>query len=283
MERLLAIIVDTEAKAFEATRALKQLDDEGNIAVYSGAVIEKMADGKIVEKKHAYEFPIVAASGTAIGAVIGLLAGGPLGMAGGAVVGGMGGGVLGSFADIYRADVSADFLDEVSKNLTPGKFAVIADVNEEWITPVDTEMERFGAIVFRTAKGSFEAEQRAKEIEAVRAEINRVKTELAHAHDDRKAKLQAQVSKLEAKLQAQVNEAEKALKQMKSDTDAKVKTLQAHVKKAGAEAKSSLTAQVKHIQHDFEESDKKLRHALAEKLRSAATRVEKKEEHPAHR
>jgi uncharacterized membrane protein len=281
MERFLAVIVDTEANAFEATRIFKQLEDEGNITVYSGAVIQKTLDGRIVEKKQVDDFPIAAVGGTAMGAMIGLLAGGPLGMAGGAAVGGVSGGMLGSFADIYRYGVSADFLDDVSRNLTPGKFAVIVDANEEWVTPVDTEMERIGAFVFRTAKQSFEASQRAEEIAVVRADIQQLKAELATAHANRKAKIQAQLTKLEQKLQAQADAAEKALNRMKSDTEAKVKALQANIEKARAEAKSSLKAQVKRIEQDYEESDRKLRQALAEKLRTEADRVERKA-HPAH-
>ena len=39
-----------------------------------------------------------------------------------------------------EAGVDADFLDEVSVALTPGKSAVVAEVDEAWVAPVDTRL-----------------------------------------------------------------------------------------------------------------------------------------------
>ena len=80
------------------------------------------------------EFPIRTLEGTAVGALIGLL-GGPIGLAVGAVAGTFAGGVW----DMSRAGVNADFLDEVSAKLTPGKWAIVSEISEDWITPVDTQ------------------------------------------------------------------------------------------------------------------------------------------------
>lgn len=280
MEKMLVVIVDSETKAYEASRALKQLDEEGNITIYSEAVIEKSAKGAISEKHHEFEFPVRSVAGTAIGAFVGLLGAGPLGMIGGTAVGAVAGGLAGSLGDFYRAGVGADFFDEVCSALKPGKFAVIADINEEWVTPVDTQMEALGATVMRTGKNSFEAEQRAKETAELRAEIEHLKAELAHTHADRKAKLQGQIDKLEARLQAQQDQAHQRLEQMKTETDAKVRALHAKAKKARADVKARLDAQAEHLRDDYKASDAKLRHAFAEQLRGAAARVEK--EQPEH-
>jgi len=283
MEKMLVVVVDNEAKAYEAERALKHLDEEGSITVYSEAVIEKSAKGTISEKHHDFEFPVRSVAGTAIGAFIGMLGAGPLGMIGGAAVGAVAGGLAGSLGDFYRAEVGAEFFDEVYTALKPGKYAVIADIDEEWITPLDTQMETLGATVIRTAKNSFEAEQRAKEVAELRGEIGQLKAELVHARADRKAKLQHQIEKLEARLKAQQDQADQRLEQMKSETDAKVRALQAKGKKARADVKARLDAQVKRIRHDYKASDAKLRHALADQLRGAAGRLEKEETEPAHR
>jgi hypothetical protein len=40
-------------------------------------------------------------------------------------------------------------LTDVATALTPGKYAVVADVDEDWVTPVDTRMEAVGGVVFR--------------------------------------------------------------------------------------------------------------------------------------
>jgi len=283
MERMLAIIVDNETKAYEALRALKQLDEESSITVYSAVVIEKNADGTITEKRHDHEFPVRAVAGTAIGAIVGLFGGGSLGMVGGAAAGGMAGGLAGSIADFYRAEVSAEFVDEVNNALKPGHSTVIADVDEDWVTPVDTQMEAFGASVMRTPKQDFEADQRAKHVAKLRAEIEQTKVELGRARADRKARLQDRMDKLKAELQAQLDQASKRAKQIKTETDAKVRALEQKAEKSRADIKASLKARAKRMRKEYEQSDAKLRHMLAERLRGAAARLEKKQRHAAHR
>jgi uncharacterized membrane protein len=283
MEKMLVVVVDTEAKAYEAERALKQLDEEGNITVYSEAVIEKSAKGTISQKHHEYEFPVRSVAGTAIGAFIGVLGAGPLGLVGGAAIGAVTGGLAGSLGDFYRAEVGAEFFDEVYTALKPGKYAVVADIDEEWITPLDTQMEALGATVIRTAKQSFEAEQRAKDVAELRTEIDSLKAELAHAHADRKAKLQRQIDKLEARLETQQDQIRKRLDEIKSETDAKVRGLHEKGRKARADMKARLDAQTKRVEHNYKTTDTKLRHALAKQLRGAAARVEKEQPEPVSR
>ena len=41
--------------------------------------------------------------------------------------------------DLFAAGVNAEFVDDTAAMLTPGKCAVVADVSEEWETPVDTK------------------------------------------------------------------------------------------------------------------------------------------------
>jgi flavin-binding protein dodecin len=80
------------------------------------------------------------------------LLGGPAGLA----IGALTGTVIGNIADLWVAGVGSDFLDEVSNVLTPGKYAIVADISEEWVTPLDTRMEALNGFVFRTTKKSFE-------------------------------------------------------------------------------------------------------------------------------
>src|SRR6516225_5915721 len=146
MERLLVVVFKDESRAYEGSRALSQLDGEGSIAIHAESVIRKNADGTATVKQAEGDFPIRTIGGTALGGLVGLL-GGPAGAALGAAAGSAAGGI----SDLYAAGVDADFLDDVSATLRPGKCAVVADLSEEWVTPVDTRMETLGGIVFRTA------------------------------------------------------------------------------------------------------------------------------------
>src|SRR5262245_23993692 len=147
MERLLSVVFNDEAKAYEGLRALNQLSDEGSLTAYAAQVIQKDASGKISTKQTEGNFPLQTAKGLWLGSLIGLL-GGPVGLGIGAAVGSS----AGALGDLNIAGLNADYVNEVAKALTPGKVAVVADVDEEWVTPVDTRMEALGGVVLRTAR-----------------------------------------------------------------------------------------------------------------------------------
>ena len=72
MERMLVVVFDNEKKAFEGRSALRQLEVEGSISIYAGAVVVKHADGT-VSVKQLDDGPIGTLTGTAVGSLIGLL------------------------------------------------------------------------------------------------------------------------------------------------------------------------------------------------------------------
>jgi len=270
MEKMLVIVFNDEAKAYEGSHALKQLDDEGSIAIHAAAVIKKNADGTITLKEDEDDFPIRAVAGTGIGALIGLLEG-PIGLAIGAVAGTL----AGTIGDLHVAGVDAEFVDEVAATLTAGKCAVIADVSEEWVTPVDTRMEALGGTVLRKARRLVEDEERAQDIAALRAEIDGLKAELARVRGERKAKLQARIDRLNAKLQSDLDQAKQRAEQIKSETEAEVNALQKKTQKAQGDLKATLDARVKQIYGQREQAEKNLKHLLAGQLKEAAARLEK--------
>jgi uncharacterized membrane protein len=270
MERMLVVVFNDEPKTYEGSHALKQLDAEGSITIHAESVIKKNADGTITIKQSDGEFPLRTVGGTAIGGLIGLLEG-PVGVAVGATAGLL----AGSIGDLHVAGVDAEFVDEVAATLTPGKCAVIAEVSEEWVTPVDIRMEALGGTVHRTARQAVEHDQRAQEVAALRAEIAQLKAEHARARDERKAKLQAKIDKLNAKLEAKLDEAKRRSEQIRSETEAKVQALQKKAEKAQGDVKATLDARVKRIREEYEQSEAKLKHLLAGQLKQAAARLEK--------
>src|SRR5215813_8611959 len=202
MERMLVVVFNDESKAYEGSRALNQLDGEGSIAIHAESVIRKNADGTAIVKQAEGDFPIRTLGGTALGGLIGVL-GGPVGVTLGAVAGS----AAGSISDLYAAGVDADFLHDVSAALSPGRCAVVADVSEEWVTPVDSGMEALGGVVFRTARKNVEDYQRTLGMAALRQEIEQLKAEHAQARAEQKAKLQAKIDNLNTKLQEKLEQA----------------------------------------------------------------------------
>jgi uncharacterized membrane protein len=258
MEKMLAIVFNDEARAYEGSRALNQLDGEGSIALYGAQVVGKGKDGKVSTKQAEGDFPIGTMGGLWIGSLIGLLAG-PAGMAAGAVTGT----TAGALRDLVVSDVDADFVDQVSDALTPGKFALIADVNEEWVTPVDTRMEALGGTVYRTARNHFEADQRARDVANLKLNIASLKAEQAQARAERKTKLQAKIDDLNKKLNQAVDKAEERSKQLDKETEAKAQALLNKAEKAQGDAKASLQARAKQIREKYQQSKDKLKSVAA--------------------
>jgi uncharacterized membrane protein len=198
MERMLVVIFDNEKNAYEGAAALRELDRDGGIAVYAGAVVVKDADGTTSVKQVDGLDPIGTLVGTSVGGLIGLLAG-PVGMA----IGAASGLTLGAFADIANLRVGDDFVEDVSQSLTANKVAVIAEIDEGWTTPVDTRMEALGGVVIRRGLSEVRDEQRQAQIAAMKGDLAQLKEELAKATAERKAKLQDRADYLQARIDQQ--------------------------------------------------------------------------------
>jgi uncharacterized membrane protein len=232
MDRMLVVVFDNEAKAYQGREALLQLDGEGSISVYAYAVLAKRADGTATVKQGDDWGPIGTLIGTSFGSLIGLL-GGPVGLA----VGASAGVLAGAVADIHNVRIGDDFIDDVTKTLTPNKVAVVAEIEEEWTTPVDSRMEAIGGTVFRRALSDVEDTIHDENVAAMKADLAQFKAEHAKAHADRKAKLQEKVNQLDSKIQAQLQKARERREAAERQAQAKVQVLKA--KAAAAKAKAS--------------------------------------------
>jgi uncharacterized membrane protein len=145
MERMLAVVFDSESQAHDARRALEALADLSTIALHAVGTVVKDGDGATVSKIDRAD-PQATLGGTAIGSLLGLL-GGPVGLA----VGVAGGFLIGATADFAMSHVGYQFVTDVEHALQPGKAAVVAAIDEESTDPVDERMSALGGTVFRRA------------------------------------------------------------------------------------------------------------------------------------
>ena len=246
MYKMLAVVFNDEKSAYEGARALAELKTEGSIDVFAAAVLQKDAQGWVNTKKVQSDFPIQTFTGTAMGGLIGLL-GGPAG----AAVGSAAGVMAGLLGDMYTANVDEEFLTEVSTALKPGKWAVIAEVDEDWVTPVDTRMEALGGVVHRTLKSTFEHDQWSQAAADARTELEQLKAEEVDARTDRKAKLQAQIARLSKRLDAQLERAKARSQHADEEFQARVTALQSRVDKERGDRKAVLEARLAKLHSDF--------------------------------
>ena len=229
MDRMLVVVFDSERKAYEGQKALLQLDDEGSISVYGYAVLAKRADGTTSIKQGDDPAPFGSLVGTSLGSLIGLL-GGPAGLAVGALAGLTAGGGF----DLDNARIGDDFIEDVKKALSPNTVAVVAEIEEDWTTPVDTRMEAIGGDVFRRALSEVRETVDREEIAAMKADLAQMKAEHAQARADRQGKLRDKINRLDAKIQDRLQKAKDRRQAVERQAQAKAQILKAKAEAARA-------------------------------------------------
>jgi uncharacterized membrane protein len=222
MDRILAVVFNTESKARAAQKTLRELEDEGRIVVYADALVAKKADGSTTVTQTHDPGPLGMALGTTLGAFIGLLGGLP-----GLAIGSAAGVVIGSLTDLDKVRVAADFIDDVSKELQPNRFAVVAEIQEDWTTPVDTRMEALGGFVFRRALSDVQHTADSADIAALKADLAQFRAEHAAARAERKVKLDEKIDQLESKIQVRLEKAKERREAAEQQAKAKVELLKA--------------------------------------------------------
>ena len=253
---MIVVVFDNERNAYEGSNALKDLHAEGNITLYASAVIAKDAGGKVSVKQMDDPGPMGTGVGLVTGTLIGLL-GGPVGVAVGASAGTFGG----MLYDSAKVGVGEDFLEEVSIEMKPGRVAVVAEVREDWVMPLDTRMEAVGGVVIRRMRGEVLDSQIERDATALNAEIAALKAEHAQARWESKEKLQVKINATKARLQETRDRAEAAAEATEIEMDAKVKALKEQVAKAKGSAKAKLEARTAEVQSEYKKRSKKLHQA----------------------
>ncbi|MGP0092101.1 MAG: DUF1269 domain-containing protein [Xanthobacteraceae bacterium] len=144
MNRFVVLSFPDQVKTDEAIRALRKLHSEGNIKLYASAFLARDSHGKLSVQEITKE----GLGGTAVGALIGGLAGLPLGPLA-ATIGAAGGALIGNSADLLHQGDEAEFAEKISRELAPGKSAVVAEVDDDGVIAFEALMESIGGIVVR--------------------------------------------------------------------------------------------------------------------------------------
>ncbi len=231
MDRMLVVVFDNASKAYEGAKVLQELDGDGSISVYSHAVVVKNPDDTTTVRQSDDRGPLGTLVGTLLGSLIGLL-GGPTGFAIGGAVGLVGG----AAADLNKARIGDDFIIDVAKVLLPNRAAVVAEIEEDSTTPVDTRMEAIGGTVFRRGLSEVKHTIHDENIAAIKADLAQKTAEHAKADADRKAKLQENINELESKLQAWLEEDKDRRQAAEREAQAKAEILKAKAAVAKARA-----------------------------------------------
>jgi uncharacterized membrane protein len=248
MDKMLIVVFDSERQAYEGTRVLKELHDDGTITLYGESLIVKDADGTVAVKQAADQGPLGTAVGLVTGSLVGLL-GGPVGLLVGAATGTVGGALF----DIGTSVVGSDFLSEAAKGLQPGKAAVVAEVEEEWVLPLDTRMAAMGGTVFRRTRGEVANAQIERDIAAMEADIAAMEAEYQQASGEAETELRASIDAAKAQLQHARGRAKGRVQATQRKAEAKIAALKKQADRARAERKAKIDKRAEEVKADYEE------------------------------
>ena len=250
MDKMVVIVFDGEPAAYAGSRALKELHWEGSITLYSGSVIAKESNGRVQLKQMVNLGQAGSVLGTATCALVGALAD-DTGAAAGMSLGGQA-------PNLNNAGVSEDFLRDVARSLRPSKSAVVAEIEEDWITPLDSLMDMLGGIVFRRVRAEVVDAQLEREAIVLHAETKHLRDELSHVVGPAKMKLQVKADEAKARLERARDQAQRRIDAMMLEADAKVRSLQAQAASAADYAKANIERRIADIQAEYQTRSRRL-------------------------
>jgi uncharacterized membrane protein len=256
METVIVAVFTTERDAYAGSSALRTLDGEGSIALYAMSVIAKNEHGELEIKQAADRGAIGTGVGLLTGSLLGLLAG-PVGFAITTTAGLLGGAIY----DLSKLGISERYLTEVGTELGPNRFAVVAEVWEEWTTPVDERLSAAGGVVFRTQRGVIVDAQIEEDARASRRELDQLEEELRQAASDTRAKIETKVANVRAKLRTTKERADAQIASVRAETEAKVTVLRDKAAHAHGKRKERLEAHITALQQDLAVRSDKLKAA----------------------
>ena len=152
LTKFIAAIFEDDARAEQGELAVLSLKRDGILSVCGIALVSRSPAGPLsmVEAPDGPSTEALRALLSELSMAVSALPSGGFGLLTG----------LGSWGDLVDFGVTPNFIQTVANALLPGKAAVIAEIEEDWITPLDKRMEEIGGLIMRTWRTDYEAESR---------------------------------------------------------------------------------------------------------------------------
>jgi hypothetical protein len=139
---------------------------------------------------------------------------------------------LGATSDLDKARIGDDFLSDVKNDLKPDTVALVAEVEENWTTPLDTRMEALGGTIHRRVLSEVRDTVDREEVDAMKADLAQLKAEHAQARADRQGKLRGKISELDSKIQDRLEKAKQRRQLLEQQAQAKAQLLKSKAEAA---------------------------------------------------
>jgi uncharacterized membrane protein len=256
MGSFLVVVFPDEASTNGAAQALRSLHASGTIALYGLALVVREVDGTLALRVPAS----LGSLGAAVGIVVDTLT--RFGSSPQSI--GMGAssraplGVLGEFLNL---GLGVDFIEETSRAILPACAAIVAEIGEHWLAPVDLRMAAMGGTIVRRQRADTAAQQVRQEVEALDAELSQLEQEADRLGGHARKAISMRADAIRARLEAANLRAEAMLSRLQQEMEAKMEALLAQLERAGAEVEVKV------------EAEAKIGHAVAEMQAEAALRT----------
>jgi len=258
MDKILVAVFPSDARAYEGLRALQDLDGQGAITVYAKAVIAVGEESGVTVKEGADEGPL----GTPVALLTGSLLGPLAGRVGIAVAAGAG--TLGRVLhDLARIGVDEDFLTEVGEALLPGTAAIVAEIWEERISPVDARVEALAGCTFRRVRSDTADVDVEREVAALRAELASLEAELASAPGEYSGHIRERIDATRTKLRAAQQRARTVIDALTREAEAKIAYLEVRSARTGGDPRVRLETRIAQLRSQLQRRFERVRQAWA--------------------
>lgn len=224
MNRMLVIVLDTEAKAEAALRELRHLGGKGDITLYAAGMVSKAADGHVSAMKGADTLP-------------------------------------GAMQTFWAEGVGLHFVEEALIFLKPGKVMVVADVEEQWTIPLDMAIEALGGTVMRRARKDVIQGEFDQDIAAIKKEMLQLEAVYRHATGEAQTRLRTRIDASASDTLKGPTRATLKLVKLGQETAVHVRSIEARAVKAQEKVRLRLATRLARVRKRYEKRAAKLSRA----------------------
>jgi hypothetical protein len=229
MSGFVVVLFPDEAEAHAGLRALHQLHEEASATVYATALIYRESSGEIATVEPA-------------------------------AVGPIGSGVTTLASGLVRGD---ERLSDVGHELSPGHYAVVAEVDEDSTAPLDSRMSELGGRVMRRGRDVLTESPIEENVQAIRGELAGWGAERAGIKANAMDRnLSRDMEATRKKLESSAAVAQLQLERTKQEMDAKLDALAEQAAGAEPEVRSRLERRIAELRRDLSERADKLARAF---------------------
>ena len=257
MHNFVVVIFRDESEANEGARVLQALHRDGTVTVYATALLQREPNGELTIKRHSDPGPRGFGVGALAGGLLGL-AGGPAASVAGVAVGGM----AGTYGDLLHYGVADEVIDAVQRDLLPGTYALVGEVSEDSVEPIDRWMAALGGKVTRQARKDLVAGKVDEDTAAIRSELREVAAEHAGVKAEAlQSKIELDMDSARDKLQRTAAKLHTQIDHVRQEIDAKLAVLGDQAARANPEVRDQIQRRIIELRRDLEQREETLKRA----------------------